>query len=133
MYIVKNTSNTVVVTLDEKAVSTTHDWLFEFKNEQTGGIKYCSADDISLYPERYNEFVIVDAPVEIPLNGTLNFNSGSWSYKVYEMPVASPPSLTPAGYLAICETGSLKVFDTTEDVNISFNGDNEKYNAVFKG
>jgi hypothetical protein len=135
MYIIKNTSNTVVVTLTEKATITNHDWLFEFSNGLEGSPKkYCSAVDISLYPERYNEFVIIDGPVEDPANGTLNFTpTGSWDYKVYEMPVSSPPALVPTGYLAICETGSLKVFDSTETVKIPFVGDNVKSNKVFKG
>jgi hypothetical protein len=76
--------------------------------------------------------MITDNAVENPANATLNFSpTGSWSYKVYEMPSASPPVLVPAGYLAICETGSLKVFDSTEGVNVNFNGQDIKSNAVF--
>lgn len=134
MYLLKNTTNEVVLTLTEKATQTTHDWLFEFKNETTGVIKYCSAVDISLYPARYNEFVIIDSSTEDPSNGTLDFSlTGTWSYKVYEMPVASPPSLTPTGYLAICETGSVKVADPTETTIENFNAEEVKNNAVFNG
>lgn len=134
MYIVKNIVNEVPVTLAEKQTSTTHDWLFEFTNESTGVVKYCHAVDVSLYPSRCNLFMITDSATENPYNATLNFTpTGSWSFKVYEMPVASPPSLTPTGYLAICEAGSLKVYDPTENPKVNFNGDNTKNNAVFNG
>lgn len=120
------------LTLSEKATSGSHDWLFEFKNEQTGQIKYCSAEDISSYPDRYNLFVITDSAVEDAYNGTLNFDlTTDWSYKVYEMPVASPPSLTPTGYLAIVETGSVKVVDNSPDPDSFFDEDDDKDNAVF--
>lgn len=134
MYIKKNQSNDVILTLNEKAVSNTHDWLFEFKNQTTGEIKYCSAVDISIYPDRYNEFNIIDNPTEDASNGTLNFTpTGSWTYKVYEMPVASPPSLTPGGYLAIAEEEECDVYDPNETTNITFDADEEKDNAVFNG
>lgn len=132
MYIIKNTSNTITESLLEAATSVTQDWLFEFKNEMTGEIKYCSQDNISLFPSRYSEFVITDSTIEDPYNGTLNFTpTGSWSFIIYEMPVASPPSLIPSGYLSIVKTGSLTVKDLTENVNINFNAEETKSNRVF--
>ena len=76
--------------------------------------------------------MITDNPIENASNATLNFSpTGTWSYKVYEMPVASPPALVPSGYLAICETGTLKVYDTTENTNVNFDGQEIKNNSVF--
>jgi hypothetical protein len=132
MYIIKNQSNTITESLLEAATASLHDWLFEFKNEMTGEIKYCSQSDTSLFPSRYSEFSITDSTTENAYNGTLNFTpTGSWSFKIYEMPVASPPSLTTTGYLAIVKTGSLTVYDSTENVNINFNAEETKSNGVF--
>lgn len=132
MYIVKNTANTVVLELDQNATTTSHDWLFEFTNEMTGEVKYCSASDTSLYTDRYNKFVITDSTVENAYAGTLNFKpTGSWTYKVYEMTVASPPSLTPSGYLAIVDEDSLKVYDSTETTNVNFDAEDTKNNGAF--
>ena len=135
MYIVKNTSNTVVERLADKATSSGSDWLFEFTNGIRGNPKkYCSAVDISSYFDAYSEFIIIDNPTEDPSNGTLNFfPTGSWKFKIYEMPVASPPSLTPTGYLAIVKEGDLKVYDPNETDNKHFNGDNQKSSISFKG
>ena len=132
MYIIKNQSNVIAESLLEAATSTLHDWLFEFKNEMTGEIKYCTQSDTSLYPSRYSEFSITDNATEDAYNGTLNFSpTGSWSFKIYEMPVSSPPILLPNRYLAIVKTGSLTVYDGTEDVNVNFNAEEIKSNGVF--
>ena len=132
MYIIKNQSNTITESLLEAATTQLHDWLFEFKNEMTGEIKYCSQNDTSLFPSRYSEFSIIDSATEDPYNGTLNFTpTGSWSFKIYEMTVASPPVLVPSGYLAIVKTGSLTVYDSTENVNVNFNAEEIKSNGVF--
>lgn len=132
MYIVKNTSNKIVLTLSENQTTTSHDWLFEFTSLVTGEVKYCHAVDISAYTDRYNEFSIIDNATENAINGTLDFSpTGSWTYRVYEMTVASPPSLTPSGYLAIVEEGSLKVYSSTETTISTFDDDEDKDNAVF--
>lgn len=134
MYIVRNQANTVILRLAQKQTTTTHDWLFEFRNSVEGPAKYCSAVDISPYPTIYNEFVITDNVNENAANGRLRFKpTGTWDYKVYEMPVASPPALTPTGYLAICGFGTAKIFDSTEGVEVPFIGDNTKNNKTFKG
>lgn len=133
MYIQKNISNTVVLTLSEKQTSTIHDWLFEFTNDSTGEVKYCAALDSSAYVSRYNEFTITDSTTEDPYNGTLNFSpTGQWSYRVYEMPDSSPPALTTTGYLAICEEGMLIVYDSTENARTSYDEDENKSNAVYE-
>lgn len=134
MYIVKNTANIIVLELDQNATSTTHDWLFEFTNEMTGEVKYCSAADVSLYTDRYNKFTITDSATENAANATLNFTpTGSWTYRVYEMTVASPPALVPTGYLAIVDENSLKVYSSTETNNVNFDANEDKDNAVFNG
>lgn len=132
MYIIKNQSNVITESLEEAATIALHDWLFEFKNEMTGEIKYCAQIDTSLFPSRYSEFSITDNVTEDAYNGTLNFSpTGSWSFKIYELTVASPPALLPSGYLAIVKTGSLTVYDSIENVNINFNAEEIKSNGVF--
>lgn len=133
MLIKKNIANSFVVTLKQNQTATLQDWLFEFTNSTTGEIKYCSQVDISAYPSRYNEFTITDSATEDPYNGTLDFTpTGSWTFKVYEMPVASPPSLTTTGYLAICKEGFLKVTNVSATTIVNFDTDETKSNAVFE-
>jgi hypothetical protein len=132
MKILKNTANTVPLTLTEKATTGSQDWLFEFTSDDTGEVKYCHATDISLYPARYNEFMITDSATEDAQNGTLDFSPvGTWRYRIYEMPVSSPPSLTPTGYLAIVETGQVKVIDPSATSDAKFDDDETKDIATF--
>ena len=132
MKILKNTANPVVLTLDEKATITTHDWLFEFTSDDTGEVKYCHASDVSSYTDRYNRFTITDSATEDAQNGTLDFSPvGTWRYRIYEMPVSSPPSLTPTGYLAIVETGQVKVIDPSATSDAKFDDDETKDIATF--
>ena len=125
MIIYKNTSNTVVLTLAEKQTSATHDWLFELSNDMGNPTKYFSSVDISNFPDRYNKFTITEG-----IDVTLEL-SGSWSYKVYEMPVMSPPSLDKTLALAICETGQCLVIDTIENQVINFDEDELKQTNTF--
>lgn len=132
MNIRKNTANTVVIPLSQNQSSSVHDWLFEFRNETTGDIKRCIAEDISLFPARYNEFIITDSETEDPYNGTLNFSpTGSWTYKAYEMPITSPPSLDPANALKLVREDIFQVYDPNENTNVTFDTDEGKSNVVF--
>lgn len=132
MIINKNSSNTIVLTLTEKQTTTSHNWLFEFTNEMTGEVKLCYSTDISAYTSRYNEFVLIDSSTEAPLTGQLNFTpTGTWSYSVYEMTPVTPKVLSTIGYLAICQTGVCKVYDSTENPIVVFDTDETKSNNVF--
>lgn len=132
MYIIKNQVNKVPLTLSEKATQPFQDWLFEFTNQMTGEVKYCSATNISVWISRYNLFEITDNQTEDPYNGTLDFKpTGSWKYKVYEMPIASPPLLIPTGNYGIAEEGDLLVEDPNENIEINFNAQENKDNGVF--
>lgn len=133
MVIRKNQVNNVVLTLSEKQTQAQHDWLFEFTCEQAGEKKYCTAQDISDFPDRYNEFIITDDATEDQYNGQLNFDpAGSWSYNVYEMPVVSPPSLDPNDALMMVESGSVTVYDPDAEGPAIFNEDENRDNAVFE-
>lgn len=131
MYILKNTSKEFVFTLAEKSTTLNAEYLFEFTNQTTGEIKYCVTQDLSNYKLRYNKFMFSDnTSLEIPLNGQLNFSpSGTWFYKVYEMPLLSPPSLDPSQSVGVVQEGILIVEGETTEV--MFNVDSNKYNKTF--
>lgn len=124
IYLYKNQSNTVVLTLDEKATNTTHDWLIEFTNDITGSTELVTVTDISTTPSRFNEFVIVE-PSDVELQ------TGVWQYTVYEMPVSSPPSTNTALAYATVETGKMWVEDVTENVPTVFDEEETKDNVTF--
>lgn len=68
----------VVVTLTEKVTITDPYFLFVFTHITTKtvvNIIKSSADDLSAFPDRYNEFVI---------DGSLFAHTGQWLYQVYE-------------------------------------------------
>jgi len=132
IYIRKNQANTVVLTLNEKATSTTHDWLFEFTNELTGQTKLFTAFELSSNTSRYNEFVITESATENLYNGTVTLSpTGYWNYTIYEMADTSPTILLPASAIGVVETGKVFVYDSTENINYTFTSDESKNNQVF--
>ena len=115
IYIYKGQSNTVVLTLNEAAINTTFDVLFEFINVTTGEEKLFTQNDTSQV-ERYNKFTITESDTENLYNGTVKLEAGQWEYTVYEMPVASPNSITKTSNVGVLETGRVTVYDSTTDV-----------------
>ena len=120
IYLYKNQSNTVVLTLNENATTTSYDVLFEFINETSGEIKLFTAQDISSV-ERYNEFVITESTTENLYNGTVKLESGQWKYTVYEMPLASPNSITKADNVGTLEIGRVTVYETVSTTTFDTN------------
>lgn len=134
IYIIKGQANTVVLTLDEKATTSTHDWLFEFINDVTGDIKLFTGFDISSTKTRFNKFIITESLTENVYNSTISLESGYWSYTVYEMAQTSPVSLIKSSALATVETGKAWVYDSTANGKTVFIGDgNTKDSKTFKG
>lgn len=128
----QNTTNNVVLTLYEYATIYPFDVLFMFKNETTGEIKYFTASDISPATERYNQFNIIENVTENLLQGTVSLDpTGYWSYTIYEMPVASPPSIDPNNAIAIMEVGKVNVIPFATIVTPTFTDDDEINNVVF--
>ena len=129
-----NQSNLVALTLTEKQTQSNVDWLFQFTNDTTGQIKIFSALDISLATQRYNEFIIIDGPNDIPSSGTMNFRPvGYWSYVIYEMPISSPPDLDPSNALGIVEIGKVLVVDSTVIVTPTYSDNDSINNIVYEG
>ena len=131
IYLTKNQSNTVVLTLNEKATTTTYDVLFEFTNDMKGeGSKILfTADDTSITPFRFNQFTIEETTSENYYQGKVELIEGTWTYKVYEMPSASPKSLDVDASVGVLEVGKVTV-EVSADVN--YLGNDTKNNKIFE-
>ncbi|MDJ0503754.1 MAG: hypothetical protein PX635_00700 [Nostocales cyanobacterium LE14-WE12] len=134
IYITKGQANTVVLTLNERATTTSHDWLFEFVNDTTGEIIAFTAFEMSTNTDRYNMFTITESNTQNLYNGTIKLEAGFWSYTVFEMASTSPVSLVKANALATVETGKVWVRNSSANPITTFVGDsNTKSSKTFKG
>lgn len=130
IYIAKNTSNTVVLTLNEKQTLTNPDFLFEFVHDDTGEQKLFTTNDLSSYTDRFNKFTITDNTTEDEYNGTMDFQKGFHHYTIYEMTQGSPNDLDPDNAVSTLETGKVYVEDTTNS-DVEFTEDDETNNVTF--
>lgn len=94
IYIDKNTTNNILLTLSESNDFTSPNYLFEFSYEGTTTPQsiYYSTDDISAYTYRYNEFILVDSDLTgafsstqsaIGLTSSINLKNGQYTYTVF--------------------------------------------------
>ena len=85
------TSENIVVTLNEKKTLSSGYYLFVFTHFTTGGVInkiYNFGEDLSEYPSRYNKF---------PINTSSVFSAGpvgQWWYDVYEQSSSSNTDVT---------------------------------------
>jgi hypothetical protein len=103
----KGQTQNIILTLTEKQLLTSPNYLFIFENRSTNtDIKFVRLNntDISAYKERYNEFTIV---VNSFFNTALN---GQYTYTIYEQ--ASASNLNPTG-LNLLESGIMELEGTT--------------------
>ena len=115
IYILKNTTNKVVLTLSESLVSGGY-YIFELKNEYnllSNPILF-SIEDTSQAPNRYNLFEIIESVSGSTSGGTisgtsvnLNLVEGQYDYIIYE---SATNDLITTGK-RILETGRLVVDD----------------------
>jgi len=91
IYIEQGVINQIVLTLTEVTTVPTPNYLFAFTNEMNtlSVTELFTTADISLYPERYNLFVL-DEPVDIPLL------QGQFIYQIYQSSVPYVLPLTIA-------------------------------------
>ena len=107
IHLTKSQTNTIVLTLTEKQLLTTPNYLFVFTNRSSNVVVSfvkLYATDTSLYKDRYNEFSIVT---------NTNFSSaleGQYTYEIYEQ--ASTSNTNPSG-LNKLETGIMWLLGTT--------------------
>jgi len=109
--LIKGQTQNIILTLTEKQLLTSPNYLFIFENRSTNtDIKFVRLNntDISAYKERYNEFTIV---VNSFFNTALN---GQYTYTIYEQ--ASTSNLNPTG-LNLLESGIMELSGTTISYN----------------
>jgi hypothetical protein len=105
--LIKGQTQNIILTLTEKQLLTSPNYLFIFENRSTNtDIKFVRLNntDISAYKERYNEFTIV---VNSFFNTALN---GQYSYSIYEQ--TSTTNTNPTG-LNLLESGIMELEGTT--------------------
>jgi len=103
----KGQTQNIILTLTEKQLLTSPNYLFIFENRSTNAdIKFVRLNntDISAYKDRYNEFTIV---VNSFFNTALN---GQYTYTIYEQ--TSTTNTNPTG-LNLLETGIMELEGTT--------------------
>jgi hypothetical protein len=84
--VIKNQSNTLILTLNEKKTLASPVFLFRCINDMQRTEVAFIAADISAYPTRYNKFTIVEtAGPQTPTSGIIELSpAGYWHYEVYE-------------------------------------------------
>jgi hypothetical protein len=105
--LIKGQTQNIILTLTEKQLLTSPNYLFIFENRSTNtDIKFVKLNntDISAYKERYNEFSIV---VNTYFNTALN---GQYTYTIYEQ--TSTTNTDPTG-LNLLESGIMELEGTT--------------------
>jgi hypothetical protein len=105
--LIKGQTQNIILTLTEKQLLTSPNYLFIFENRSTNtDIKFVRLNntDISAYKERYNEFTIV---VNSFFNTALN---GQYTYTIYEQ--TSTTNTDPTG-LNLLESGIMELEGTT--------------------
>lgn len=103
----KGQTQNIILTLTEKQLLTSPNYLFVFENRSTNTeIKFVklNATDTSAYKDRFNQFSIV---VNTYFNTALN---GQYTYTIYEQ--ASTSNLNPTG-LNLLESGIMELSGTT--------------------
>lgn len=104
LFTATNTEENINVTLTEKVILTTPFYLFHFLHVETRQVVafvLSDEDDISVFPERFNQFVIDCTDV---------FNmrpDGQWIYKVYEQ--EDEDNIDPAEATTLLEQGKMQL------------------------
>ena len=111
IHLTKGQTNTIIMTLTEKQLLITPNYLFVFTNRSSNNIiKFVvlNTSDLSLYKDRYNEFTIV---TNTSFSAALE---GQYTYEVYEQ--ASTSNLNPTS-LNKLETGIMWLSGSTLTYN----------------
>ena len=112
IYIEKSTTNNFVLTLSESSKLGTPHFVFSFLNEfnlESEPITFYTPDTSS-YPDRYNQFVLVEAATGSTGGGydvPLSLVSGQFRYKVYESTIPTTDLSETTG--VILEEGRMVV------------------------
>lgn len=104
----KGTSNTIRVSLGEIQEIALPTFLIAFEHDASEAVVTCISADLSLYPERYNEFVIVEKSSPVALNGEVELEPvGFFTYRIYEQ--TSTTNLDESLADKLLDTGKARV------------------------
>jgi hypothetical protein len=86
IYVTKNTTNYICLTLKESSTIANPFYLFVFEKDVAGTKQYYAATDLSNYKDRYNLFELDenDSGVESGVNVAIKLKQGQYTYSVYE-------------------------------------------------
>lgn len=122
IYIRKNQTNKVILTLTEMSQLQSPYYLFVFENEYNLDDEpiYWTSPDISTHTNRYNEFNLVEGEEGLPLI------AGQYTYTVYESALPNPQTIADTTGRVI-EKGRMVVEITNTTNEIDNNNTNEIY------
>ena len=108
----KNENTNIFLTLAEKTTLAEPFYLFVFTSDVDRTEVIFTANDLTEYKERYNQFLITETSGTTTLtSGVITLNpTGFWSYKVYEQ--ESSINLLVANTTSLVEQGRVKVIGT---------------------
>ncbi len=101
----KNTSNSVVLTLNEGRTTENPVYVFLFIDDQTQENKIFYSQNLSTNKDRYDLFNIIENDTEDLSNGIISLNEGFQHYLIYENNLSGK----------ILERGKVKVLGTTTE------------------
>jgi hypothetical protein len=93
----QGTTNSLILTLTENVTIDSPFYLFEFTNDVTMVSQYIILEDISIHPERYNEFLIDERTIVRGGGGEGGAIGGVGGVGIDPIPVGAEISLSPAG------------------------------------
>lgn len=107
--IYRGASGYVYPTTREKELLTSPYYLIKFICDTTKKTAYCTASDVSAYPNRNQKFLITETSTPVSANGqvSLDYRGRSWKYFVYES--ATVPIIETG--LTEVENGEVKVIN----------------------
>lgn len=105
IYLEKSKQNDIILTLNCDSNFTGHTFVLNLSNQQTNKQTNITINDISQYPNRYNEFIIP--------SGSTNLTLGMYDYTVY-------------GGSTILETGVCDVTGTSTTKTTQINTTKQK-------
>jgi len=117
IFLNKNQSNTVILTLTDKSRLLTPTYIFELTNDTDKNEVIFSAPDLSTFKCKYNRFDIIESGSTFTnlTGGTINLNRvGFWDYKVYETTGSTLNISDTTG--RILEQGKVYVNGVADDV-----------------
>ena len=137
LYLLKNTSNIVPLTLLEATTISVPRYLVGFRNKETNVSSYCLlGTDSSFDIQRANRFTIVDKPTPNFLNAEVNLPYGDYYYTAYQLSVAQASGLglpiNPDLYPIVEGPCMCRVKEVESDFNTYYSGAST-INTVYEG